>query len=239
MAAEPLRSLAVAGWGLLWGSYCGPSAPGRCLCARGAAADDGDAQRRRSRGPPGRAAARGAAPPDAGAGTPGRDAVKEERPGGGDECLCGHGGFCAVSLSHPGHLHLQPPGGPARVSERAGSTSVPQLFRGLGTAALGLGSVQKRHARSMREAPGSLGPRSEWAARAVQGLRAPALCQYCVGSWYYRGQYRNAPASEALKHQRGAEQHGRHELPYLKVKLSMYGLSHTYRFLILETVVSG
>lgn len=47
-----------------------------------------------------------------------------------------------------------------------------------------------------------------------------------MGSWYYR----NAPATEAIRHQRGAEQRGRHELPYLTGTLSMYGLSHSYHF---------
>ncbi|XP_033045053.1 transmembrane 6 superfamily member 1 isoform X6 [Trachypithecus francoisi] len=43
-----------------------------------------------------------------------RDAVKGERRGGCDECLCGHRGLRAVPLGHPGHLCLQPPGCPAR-----------------------------------------------------------------------------------------------------------------------------
>lgn len=40
--------------------------------------------------------------------------------GGGDECDCGHRGLRAVPLGHPGHLCLQPPGGPAPVSGRTG-----------------------------------------------------------------------------------------------------------------------
>ncbi|XP_041607501.1 transmembrane 6 superfamily member 1 isoform X4 [Vulpes lagopus] len=79
---------------------CGPARRGGA--AEGAARDapKGTAEGRGRCRKPGRGAA--------------RDALKGERRGGGDECVCGHRGLRAVPLGHPGHLCLQPPGGPAR-----------------------------------------------------------------------------------------------------------------------------
>lgn len=57
------------------------------------------------------------------------------RGGGGDERLGGHRGVRAVALGHPGHLHLRPPGGPARVSGRP----EPRNFAGAAGRAAGQG----------------------------------------------------------------------------------------------------
>lgn len=84
------------------------------------------------------------APPEGTAGSrggaPARDAVKGRRRGGGYECLCGHRGVRAVPVRHPGHLRLQPAGGPARVSARGSAPCgwSPNFPAGAGAAPAGL-----------------------------------------------------------------------------------------------------
>lgn len=119
-----------------------PCAPGGCGRARRGGAAEGAARGARGagrdaarRGAPRRARPRGAGAAGSWGGAPARDAVKGKRRGSGDECLGSHWGLRAVPFGHPGHLRLQPPGCPARVSGRARRGSArqePQQLSGWG-----------------------------------------------------------------------------------------------------------
>ncbi|XP_045865443.1 transmembrane 6 superfamily member 1 isoform X4 [Meles meles] len=113
-AAGCRRSRAGARPGRPPGPHRGAALPGGCGRARRGGAAEGAARD----APKGTAEGRGRCR-KLGRGAA-RDALKGERRGGGDECLCGHRRLRAVPLGHPGHLCLQPPGGPARFLDDRG-----------------------------------------------------------------------------------------------------------------------
>lgn len=252
-AAGCRRSRAGARPGRPPGPHRGAALPGGCGRARRGGAAEGAARD----APKGTAEGRGRCR-KLGRGAA-RDALKGERRGGGDECLCGHRRLRAVPLGHPGHLCLQPPGGPARVSGRArrgrrrgrgGAAEWPrrrasprQLFRwGSSRPPQGWG---RRPAGAPRSGPGCGGGAGGWARAGVPAVRCASGAQ-CgatevneatplplspgAGEWgRRRRQLRAWPCSLGLCRVRFA----------FHRDVSMYGHARTSRFLlILETVVN-